>query len=97
MWSRLRGRSWKGISSTGARTEPSTTRATLTPVLNDAVSGAGMVGFAPGGDQRMREREKLQRSERRLKELLEQQNAIRQRTAGVAVVPTASCIVQPRF
>ena len=78
MWSAvMTGRSWKGhfINRRKDGTEYHED-ATLSPVLDARGVCVGMVGLHQEVSQRMREQEKLQRSERRLKELLEQQNAI---------------------
>ncbi len=78
MWATvLTGRSWKG-HFINRRKDGSEyhEEATLSPVLDVHGVCVGMVGLHQEVSQRMREQEKLQRSERRLKELLEQQNAI---------------------
>ena len=78
MWSAVvAGRSWTGqfVNRRKDGTEYHE-EATLTPVLNERGACIGMVGLHQDVTQRMQEQEELQRSERRLKELLEQQNAI---------------------
>ena len=78
MWGAvMTGRSWKGhfINRRKDGTEYHE-EATLSPVLDARGVCVGMVGLHQDVSQRMREQEKLQRSERRLKELLEQQTAI---------------------
>ena len=78
MWSTVvAGRSWTGhfINRRKDGTEYHE-EATLTPVLDPRGVCIGMVGLHQDVTQRMREQEALQHSERRLKELLEQQNAI---------------------
>jgi len=78
MWSTVvAGRPWTGhfINRRKDGTEYHE-EATLTPVLNERGACIGMVGLHQDVTQRMLEREALQSSERRLKELLEQQNAI---------------------
>ena len=70
MWCHLVSRrAWKGRSSTGARTEPSTTqRPSLTPVPRPFGVRIGMVG-APDLSERPQEQQALQRSEQRMREL----------------------------
>ncbi|MGB3449881.1 MAG: response regulator [Giesbergeria sp.] len=78
MWAAVvTGHSWKGhfINRRKDGTEYHE-EATLSPVLDARGVCVGMVGLHEEVTQRMREQEKLQRSERRFKELLEQQNAI---------------------
>ena len=78
MWSTVvAGRPWTGhfINRRKDGTEYHE-EATLTPVLNERGACIGMVGLHQDVTQRMLEREAQQGSERRLKELLEQQNAI---------------------
>ena len=78
MWSAmLTGRPWKGTfinrRKDGTQYQEA---ATLSPVLNAQGRCIGMVGLHLDVSARMEEQQRLQRSERRLKELLEQQNAI---------------------
>ncbi len=78
MWAAvMTGHAWKGhfINRRKDGTEYHE-EATLSPVRNARGVCVGMVGLHQEVSQRMREQEKLRRSERRLKELLEQQNAI---------------------
>ena len=78
MWaSVLAGHAWKGqfINRRKDGTEYHE-EATLSPVLDARGVCVGIVGLHQDVTQRMREQERLQRSERRMKELLEQQNAI---------------------
>ncbi|MBP6118860.1 MAG: response regulator [Giesbergeria sp.] len=78
MWSAmLTGRPWKGTfinrRKDGTQYQEA---ATLSPVLNARGRCIGMVGLHLDVSARMEEQQRLRRSERRLKELLEQQNAI---------------------
>ena len=78
MWSTVvAGRSWTGhfINCRKGGSEYHE-EATLTPVLNERGVCIGMVGLHQDVTQRMHEQEALQRNERRLKEMVEQQNAI---------------------
>jgi len=71
------GRPWKGhfINRRKDGTEYHE-EATLSPVLDARGVCIGMVGLHQDVTQRMQEQEELQRSERRLTELLEEQNAL---------------------
>ncbi|MGP1628743.1 MAG: PAS domain S-box protein, partial [Giesbergeria sp.] len=78
MWAAVvTGHSWKGhfVNRRKDGTEYHE-EATLSPVRDARGVCVGLVGLHQEVTQRMREQEKLQRSERRLKELLEQQSAI---------------------
>ena len=78
MWSTVvAGRSWTGhfINRRKDATEYHE-EATLTPVLNQRGACIGIVGLHQDVTQRMQDQEAQLRSERRLKEMLEQQNAI---------------------
>ncbi|MGL6203604.1 MAG: PAS domain-containing protein, partial [Giesbergeria sp.] len=78
MWSHLvSGRAWKGVFIN--RRKDGTeyhAESTLTPVLSSHGVRIGMVGLHQDVSARMQEQQELQRSERRLRELLEQQKAI---------------------
>ncbi|MBI3102385.1 MAG: PAS domain S-box protein [Burkholderiales bacterium] len=78
MWGHLvSGRAWKGafINRRKDGTEYHA-EATLTPVLDCYGMRIGMVGVHQDVSARMQEQQALQRSEQRLRELLEQQKAI---------------------
>ena len=78
MWSHLvSGRAWKGafINRRKDGTEYHA-EATLTPVLDRFGVRIGMVGVHQDLSERLQEQQALQRSEQRMRELLEQQKAI---------------------